>query len=85
MKPPVEKMFKNFENWPSNRNFCSPYKSSETSKQKSRKCVFRPFLEAKKSGDALMDTLLRPSFMEKNCKSNDQIYFLSKKHGKEAI
>ena len=34
----------NFQNCPSNRNFCSPYKISETSQQKSRKCVFWPFL-----------------------------------------
>ena len=38
------KFCKNFENWASNHNFCSPYKNSEMSQQKSRKCVFQPFL-----------------------------------------
>ena len=32
------------KHWPSNRNFFSPYKNSETSQQKSRTCVFRPCL-----------------------------------------
>ena len=34
--PCRKKMCKNFEKWTSNRNFCPPYKNSETSQQKSR-------------------------------------------------
>ena len=42
---------KNFENWPSNCNFCSPYKNSEKSKKKDQeRAFFGHFLiDAKKS------------------------------------
>ena len=46
LRPHVEKKIcKNFENWLSNRNFCSPYKNSETSQKKSRKGVFSAIFE----------------------------------------
>ena len=61
------KFCKNFENWPSNLNFCLPYKNSETSQKKSRKGLFRPFLDTQKSnfiqifepGQNIMSLLIR--------------------------
>ena len=53
-----------FENWPINCNFCSPYKNSETSQQKSRKCVFRPFLNRHQKKLFYSLLLIRPKYYE---------------------
>ena len=43
-----KKICKFFENWPSNHNFCSPYKNSETSKKNQERAFFGHFWIATK-------------------------------------
>ena len=80
MRPHEEKqMCKNFENWPSNPIFCSPHKNSETSQQKSRKCVFRPFLNRHQKKLFYSLLLIRQKYYESSkTELSDSPFFINR-------